>query len=49
VRGMGFVKVWASEEKKKKGKKYRVAKIFFPCLCICRGRRRTMPFKTALL
>jgi len=22
--------------------------IFFPCLYVCRGRRRTMPFKTTL-
>jgi hypothetical protein len=23
--------------------------IFFPCLCMCPGRRRTMSFKTTLL
>jgi hypothetical protein len=40
---MGHFRVWASEEKEI-GKKYKGANLFFPCLCMCRGRRRIVPF-----
>jgi len=43
VRDMGHFRVWASEEKEI-GKKYKGANLFFPCLCMCRGRRRIVPF-----
>jgi hypothetical protein len=40
---MGHLRVWASEEKEIE-KKYKGANLFFPCLCMCRGRRRIVPF-----
>jgi hypothetical protein len=41
---LGFFRFW---EREGAGKCRRINP-FFPCFYVCRGRRRTMPFRTAL-
>jgi hypothetical protein len=48
VRGVGFVMVLTSGRDRESRKKNRGINPFFPYLCVCRGRRRTVSFKTTL-